>query len=75
MPIVPGFIHQGQLEEEVKRAMDKLGPEAVHVSYRVGADSTGEPSIFLQVIRLLKVREKSDGYIECLASSKEHLYV
>ena len=51
MPIVPsGFVHQGQLDVEIKRALRKLGPEAVHVAYSVGTDSTGEPSIFFRVV-------------------------
>jgi hypothetical protein len=37
-----GFVHQGQLDAEIKNAIGKLGPEAVHVTYNLGADSTGE---------------------------------
>jgi len=51
MPMVPsGFVHQGQLDTEIKRAVRKLGPEAVHVAYSVGEDSTGEPSIFFRIV-------------------------
>jgi hypothetical protein len=51
MPMVPaGFVHQGQLDAEIKSAVGKLGPEAVHVTYTVGEDSTGEPSIFFRVV-------------------------
>jgi len=45
-----GFVHQGQLDAEIKSAVGKLGPEAVHVTYTVGEDSTGEPSIFFRVV-------------------------
>jgi len=44
-----GFVHQGQLDAEIKSAFRKLGPEAVHVAYSLGADSTGEPSIFFRI--------------------------
>jgi hypothetical protein len=51
MPMVPsGFVHQGQLDAEIKSAVGKLGPEAVHVAYNLGADSTGEPSIFFRIV-------------------------
>ena len=51
MPMVPsGFVHQGQLDAEIKSAVVKLGPEAVHVAYNLGADSTGEPSIFFRIV-------------------------
>ena len=31
MPMVPsGFVHQGQLDAEIKNAIGKLGPDAVH---------------------------------------------
>jgi hypothetical protein len=51
MAIVPsGHVQQSQLAAEVERAKTKLGPEAVDVSYRLDADSTGEPSIFFRII-------------------------
>jgi hypothetical protein len=51
MPMVPGgFVHQGQLDTEIKNAVRKLGPEAVHVAYHLGEDSTGEPSIFFRIV-------------------------
>jgi hypothetical protein len=51
MPMVPsGFVHQGQLDADIKNAVRKLGPEAVDVFYSVGTDSTGEPSIFFRVV-------------------------
>jgi hypothetical protein len=45
-----GLVHQGQLDDEIKSAVGKLGPEAVHVSYSIGADSTGEPSVFFRIV-------------------------
>jgi hypothetical protein len=51
MPMAPrGFVHQGQLDSEIKSAVRKLGPEVVHVAYRLGEDSTGEPSIFFRIV-------------------------
>lgn len=51
MPMVPsGFVHQGELDAEIKKAILKLGPQVAHVSYSLGADSTGEPSIFFRVV-------------------------
>ncbi len=45
-----GFVHQGQLDAEIKNAIRRLGPEAVHVDYSIGADSTGEPSVFFRIV-------------------------
>jgi hypothetical protein len=50
-----GFVHQGLLDAEIKNAIGKLGPEAVHVAYNLGADSTGEPSIFFRIETLTEV--------------------
>ena len=51
MAIVPaGLVHQGQLDAEIKSAIRKLGPEAAQVSYGLGADSTGEPSVFFRIV-------------------------
>jgi hypothetical protein len=51
MPMVPaGFVHQGQLDAEIKSAIRTLGPEVVHVAYSVGPDSTDEPSIFFRIV-------------------------
>lgn len=51
MAVLPsGFVHQSQLDSEIRNAIHKLGPEAVHVTYRVGADSTGEPSLYFRVV-------------------------
>ena len=52
MPIVPiGFVHQGQLDREVEKAVAKLSTrEVVRVSHSVGVDSTGEPAIFFRIV-------------------------
>lgn len=51
MAIVPSaHVHQSQLAADVENAKKKLGPEAIEVSYRLEADSTGEPSIFFRII-------------------------
>jgi|SRR5580698_8927450 hypothetical protein len=51
MPMVPsGFIHQTELASEVNHAVSRLGPEVVRVRHRVGADTTGEPSIFFRIV-------------------------
>ncbi len=46
----PGLVYQRQLDAEIKNAIAKLGPEAVHVSYSLKEDSTGEPSLFFRVV-------------------------
>ena len=48
MPIVSNGL--GQLDAEIKSAVGKLGPEAVHVAYRLREDSTGEPSVFFRIV-------------------------
>jgi len=51
MPIVPtGFVHHGHLDAAIKIAIGSLGPEVTHVAYRIGPDSTDEPSIFFRVL-------------------------
>ncbi|MFN7922283.1 MAG: hypothetical protein U0Q16_19425 [Bryobacteraceae bacterium] len=51
MVIVPsGYVQQSQLAADVEKAKTKLGPEAIEVSFRLDADSTGEPSIFFRII-------------------------
>lgn len=51
MSSVPsGTVHQGQLGDVVARASQHLGPEVVHVTYGIGPDSTGEPSIFFRIL-------------------------
>jgi len=51
MPIVPtGFIHQGHLDAIITSTIGSLGPEVAHVAYRLGPDSTGEPSIFFRIL-------------------------
>jgi hypothetical protein len=51
MPTVPsGFVHQGQLDGDIKSAIPRLGPEVVHISYSIGPDSTGDPSLFFRIV-------------------------
>ncbi|MFN0103897.1 MAG: hypothetical protein ACKV2U_17665 [Bryobacteraceae bacterium] len=51
MPTVrSGFVHQEQLDAEIKSAVRTLGPETVHVTYSVREDSTGETSIFFRIV-------------------------
>ena len=47
-----GLIHQGELAAQIARAKSSLGPEVAHVAYRIGADSTGEASIFFRITLL-----------------------
>jgi hypothetical protein len=56
------FVHQGQLDREVRKAVEKLPRQwVVRVSHNIGIDSTGEPSVFFRVV------------LTDLASSKERL--
>lgn len=51
MAYIPtGFVNQAQLGEVVAQAAQHLGPEVVHVAYRVGHDSTSEPAIFFRIV-------------------------
>jgi hypothetical protein len=51
MPTVPaGFVHQVQLDRQIARAVRKLGKDVVRVNHSLGADSTGEPSIFFRIV-------------------------
>jgi hypothetical protein len=51
MPMVPtGYVHQGHLDAIVKEAGGLLGPEVLHLTYRIGPDSTDEPSIFFRIL-------------------------
>jgi hypothetical protein len=45
-----GHVHQGQLNTVIKDTIESLGPEVVHVAYRIGLDSTDEPSIFFRIL-------------------------
>ena len=44
------FVHQAQLANEIVKAIRKLGKEVVRVSYSLGTDSTGEPSLFFRIV-------------------------
>jgi hypothetical protein len=48
--VATGYVNQAQLGDIVAQAAENLGPEVVHVSYSVGPDSTGEPSLFFRVL-------------------------
>src|SRR4051812_35510461 len=51
MPMVPsGFVSLTQIDEDVKRAVEKLGPEVVRVRHSVGEDWTGDPSIEFRIV-------------------------
>ncbi len=51
MPTVPtGYVNQGQLDGLIKDTLSSFGPEVAHVAYRIGPDSTGEPSIFFRIL-------------------------
>lgn len=45
-----GFIHQGHLDDVIKGTLGLLGPEVAHVAYRIGPDSTDEPSLFFRIL-------------------------
>lgn len=51
MPMVPsGYVHQGHLDATIKDTIGLLGPEVAHLAYRIGPDTTGEPSIFFRIL-------------------------
>ncbi|MGP0075234.1 MAG: hypothetical protein ACLPWF_25255 [Bryobacteraceae bacterium] len=50
MPFPSGYVHQGQLDAIVKEARALLGPEVMHLTYRIGPDSTDVPSIFFRIL-------------------------
>jgi hypothetical protein len=58
-----GFVHQGQLAIEITKARQKLGRDVVHVSYNLGSDASGEPSIFFR-ITLTDVASREDRLAE-----------
>jgi hypothetical protein len=47
---IGGLVNRRLLEEEIRNAVSKMGPEAVHVDYRFGEDHTGDPSLFFRVV-------------------------
>ena len=64
MPVVPnGFVHLGQLDEEIQKAIRKLGPEVINVTYQLRPDSTGEPAIFFRIV-LTDVAAQEDVLLE-----------
>ena len=48
--VAAGLIHQGQLHVDIKRVIEKFGPDTAHVSYSLGEDSTGESAIFFRIV-------------------------
>jgi hypothetical protein len=50
MVIVPSGIAFRELATEIEKAQSKLGPETVHLTYRVEEDSNGVPAIFFRII-------------------------
>jgi hypothetical protein len=51
MAYIPtGFVNQAQLAIAVDQATLKLGREVVRVRHSVGADTSGEPSIFFRIV-------------------------
>ncbi|HTU48026.1 MAG TPA: hypothetical protein VMF91_23405 [Bryobacteraceae bacterium] len=51
MAIVPaGLVRQKELAKSVDRAIARLGNRIVHLSYSLGEDWTGEPSVFFRVV-------------------------
>jgi hypothetical protein len=51
MALAPsGYINQRQLEAEIDRAIERLGPEVVLVRHSFGPDSSGEPSVFFRIV-------------------------
>ena len=51
MAAIPsGYVNQKQLASDVERAKQRLGPEVVRVTHSVGADTSGEPSIFFRIV-------------------------
>jgi hypothetical protein len=45
-----GYVNQAQLGDIIAQAARHLGPEVVRVSYSLGPDSTGEPSLFFRIL-------------------------
>jgi len=43
-------MHQSDLDAVVKEAGALLGPDVVHLAYRIGPDSTDAPSIFFRIL-------------------------
>jgi len=51
MAMVPtAFINTGMLDQAVQRAKAKLGSDVVKIGYAIGADSTGDTSIFFRIL-------------------------
>jgi hypothetical protein len=48
--IPTGFVNQAQLASEISRAIPRLGHAVVRVRHSIGADTSGEPSIFFRIV-------------------------
>ena len=45
-----GYVNQAQLGEIISQVAQRLAPEVVHVTYSLGPDSTGEPSLYFRIL-------------------------
>jgi hypothetical protein len=51
VPYIPtGFVNQQEIEAAVQRAEQALAPTVVRIRYNLGADWTGDPSIFFRIV-------------------------
>ncbi|MBY0502698.1 MAG: hypothetical protein K2X03_02230 [Bryobacteraceae bacterium] len=50
MQVPAGYVNQAQLGGIITEAAQHLAPEVVHVTYSLGPDSTGEPSLFFRIL-------------------------
>lgn len=46
----PATVTQTQLDDEVRSAILKFGPDVVNVKYNLGEDNDGDPSIFFRIV-------------------------
>lgn len=50
MPVRTSYITHEQIDREVERAKQKLGPEVVRVKHSFGEDTGGDPAIYFRVV-------------------------
>jgi hypothetical protein len=51
MPVTAaGFITHEQIDREVERVKQKLGPDVVRVKHSIGEDTDGDPAIYFRVV-------------------------
>ena len=48
--MLTGYVNPRELENEIERAEQKLGPEVVRVRHNVGPDTSGEPAIHFRIV-------------------------